>query len=136
MDVFPNFDGLSGIGDLKTVIGAALTIVLVIAVLMIIVSASIWAIASSTGNTNVATKARAGVLVALGAAVLLAVARRAVDPAGRVTGCTPKSPRATTSPSTSTRNWGTGWGSPVREIITRLTDSATDSERPSAKAIT
>ena len=48
----------------------------------------------------------------------------------------PKSPRATTSPSTSTRNWGTGWGSPVREIITRLTDSATDSERPSAKAIT
>lgn len=70
MDVFPNFDGLSGIGDLKTVIGAALTIVLVIAVLMIIVSAIIWAIASSTGNTSVATKARAGVLVALGAVVL------------------------------------------------------------------
>ena len=70
MDVFPNFDGLSGIGDLKTVIGAALTIVLVIAVLMIIVSAIVWAIASSTGNTRVATKARAGVLVALGAAVL------------------------------------------------------------------
>ena len=70
MDVFPNFGGLSGIGDLKTVIGAALTIVLVIAVLMIIVSASIWAIASSTGNTSVAMKARAGVLVALGAAIL------------------------------------------------------------------
>ena len=70
MDVFPNFDGLSGIGDLKTVIGAALTIVLVIAVLMIIVSALIWAIASSTGNTSVAMKARAGVLVALGAAIL------------------------------------------------------------------
>ncbi len=70
MDVFPNFDGLSGIGDLKTVIGATLTIVLVIAVLMIIVSALIWAIASSTGNTSVAMKARAGVLVALGAAVL------------------------------------------------------------------
>lgn len=70
MNVFPNFDGLSGIGDLKTVIGAALTIVLVIAVLMIIVSAIIWAIATGTGNTSVATKARAGVLVALGAAVL------------------------------------------------------------------
>lgn len=69
MNVFPNFDGLSGIGDLKTVIGAALTIVLVVAVLMIIVSAIISAIASSTGNTNVAAKARAGVLVALGAAV-------------------------------------------------------------------
>ncbi|AGJ77194.1 DUF6112 family protein [Cutibacterium avidum] len=70
MNVFPNFDGLSGIGDLKTVIGAVLTIVLVIAVLMIIVSAIIWAIATGTGNTSVATKARAGVLVALGAAVL------------------------------------------------------------------
>ena len=74
MDVFPNFDGLSGIGDLKTVIGAALTIVLVIAVLMIIVSASIWAIATGTGNTSVAAKARTGVLVALGAAVLAGAA--------------------------------------------------------------
>jgi hypothetical protein len=34
MNVFPNFDGLSGVGDLKTVIGAALTIVLIIAVLI------------------------------------------------------------------------------------------------------
>jgi steroid 5-alpha reductase family enzyme len=70
MNVFPNFDGLTGIGDLKSVIGAALTIVLVIAVLMLIVSAIIWAIATGTGNTSVATKARAGVLVALCAAVL------------------------------------------------------------------
>ena len=70
MNVFPNFDGLSGVGDLKTVIGAALTIVLVIAVLMIIISAIIWAIATGPGNTSIAAKARAGVLVALGAAVL------------------------------------------------------------------
>lgn len=74
MNVFPNFDGLSGVGDLKTVIGAALTIVLIIAVLMIIVSAIIWAIATGTGNTSVADKARAGVLVALGAAVLAGAA--------------------------------------------------------------
>lgn len=70
MDVFPDFDGLSGIGDLKTVIGAVLTIILIVAVLMIIVSAIIWAIATSTGTTSVASKARTGVLVALGAAVL------------------------------------------------------------------
>lgn len=74
MNVFPNFDGLSGVGDLKTVIGAALTIVLIIAVVMIIVSAIIWAIATGTGNTSVADKARAGVLVALGAAVLAGAA--------------------------------------------------------------
>ena len=70
MDVFPNFDGLSGIGDLKTVIGAALTIVLVIAVLMIIVSAIIWAIATANGNHTAASKARIGAWTALGTTVV------------------------------------------------------------------
>ena len=50
MDVFPDFDSLGGIGDLKVVIGAMLTIILIVAVLMTIVSSIIWAIASSTGN--------------------------------------------------------------------------------------
>ena len=70
MNVFPDFGGLSGIGDLKVVIGAMLTIILVVAVLMIIVSAIIWAISTSSGNPAVASKARAGVFVALGAAIL------------------------------------------------------------------
>lgn len=70
MDVFPDFDGLGGIGDLKTAIGAMLTIVLVVSVLMLIVSAIIWAIAASTGNYSVAGKSRAGTLVALGATAL------------------------------------------------------------------
>ncbi|MFL0423705.1 MULTISPECIES: DUF6112 family protein [Kocuria] len=70
MDVFPDFGSLGGIGDLKQVIGAALMIVLIIAVLMMIVSAIIWAIATSTGNYSAAGKGRAGVLIALGAAIL------------------------------------------------------------------
>ena len=70
VNVFPDFGSMSGIGDLKVVIGAMLTIILIFAVLMIIISASIWAIATSTGNPGAAAKARAGVLVALGAAVL------------------------------------------------------------------
>lgn len=70
MDVFPDFDGLGGIGDLRSVIGALLTITLVVAVLMLIASAVIWAIASSNGNYNAASKGRTGVLVALGAAAL------------------------------------------------------------------
>ena len=74
MDVFPDFEGLSGIGDLREVVGALLTFVLITAVLMLIVSAIIWAIATGTGNTSVAAKARAGVLVALGAAVLAGAA--------------------------------------------------------------
>lgn len=70
MNVFPDFGSLSGIGDLRVVIGAMLTIILIVAVLMIIISAITWAIATSTGNPGVAAKARAGVFVALGAAIL------------------------------------------------------------------
>lgn len=44
--------------------------VLITAVLMLIVSAIIWAISSSTGSPQTATKARLGVWVALGAAAL------------------------------------------------------------------
>ena len=70
MNVFPDFDGLGGIGDLRAVIGALLTFVLIVAVLMLIVSAIIWAIASSTGNAHAAIKARLGAWVALGTAAL------------------------------------------------------------------
>ncbi len=70
MNVFPDFDGLGGIGDLRAVIGALLTFVLIVAVLMLIVSAIVWAIASANGNHVMAGKGRTGVLVALGAAVL------------------------------------------------------------------
>ncbi len=70
MGVFPDFDGLGGIGDLRTVGGALLTFVLIIAVLMLIISAIMWAIASVHGNYSTAGKGRVGVLVALGAAAL------------------------------------------------------------------
>ena len=70
MDVFPDFDGLGGIGDLRAVVGALLTFVLIVAVLMLIVSAIVWAIAAANGNHAIASKGRTGVLVALGAAVL------------------------------------------------------------------
>ncbi len=70
MNVFPNFDGLGGIGDLKQVIGALLMFVLIVAVLMLIVSAICWAVAASHGNYAAAAKGRIGVLVALGTAVL------------------------------------------------------------------
>lgn len=70
MNVFPDFGSMGGIGDLKVVIGAMLTIILVVAVLMIIVNAIIWAIAASFGNPGMSTKGRAGVSVALVAAAL------------------------------------------------------------------
>ena len=70
MDVFPDFDGLAGIGDLEQVIGALLTIVLIVAVLMVVVSAICWALGASHGNHSLASKGRIGVLVGVGAAVL------------------------------------------------------------------
>ena len=70
MDVFPDFDGLAGIDDLREVVGALLMFALVIAVLMLIVCAIVWAIASSSGNYQAATKARTGLFVSLGAAAL------------------------------------------------------------------
>lgn len=70
MNVFPDFDGLGGIADLKAVIGALLTFVLIIAVLMLIVSAIVWAVAAANGNYATTGKGRTGVLVAAGAAIL------------------------------------------------------------------
>ena len=70
MGVFPDFDGLGGIGDLRAIVGALLTFVLIVAVLMLMVSAIAWAIATANGNYATAGKGRTGVLVSLGAAVL------------------------------------------------------------------
>lgn len=70
MNIFPDFSGLSGISDLQRVVGALLTIVLIVSVAVSIISAVIWAISSSSGNYNVAAKGRVGVLVALGATAL------------------------------------------------------------------
>lgn len=70
MGVFPDFDGLGGIGDLKLVIGAMLMIVLIVAVLMVIVSAICWAFGASHGNPALASNGRVGVLVGVGAAAL------------------------------------------------------------------
>ena len=68
--VFPDFGGVGAADDLRSIVGALLMFVLVIAVLMLVVSAIIWAISSSTGNAHTATKARIGAWVALGTAAL------------------------------------------------------------------
>lgn len=70
MDVFPDFGGVGGAGELRAIVGALLMFVLIIAVLMLIVCAIVWAIASSSGNYQAATKARTGLFVSLGAAAL------------------------------------------------------------------
>lgn len=70
MDVSPDFEGLSGISELREIAGALLMFVLVVAVFMVIVSAIAWAIGAAHGNVQMATRGRVGVLVALGGAIL------------------------------------------------------------------
>ena len=64
----PDFTAVAGSG-VEQVVGALLTIVLILAVATVIVSGIGWAIGQATGNWQVAAKGRAGVLAGLGAGV-------------------------------------------------------------------
>ena len=70
VNVFPDVGALTGSARLEEVAGALLTFVLVVAVMMLVICAITWAIASATGNVSAAVKSRTGILVALGAAVM------------------------------------------------------------------
>lgn len=67
---FPDFGAVSGSTDLAEIVGALLTFGLLIAVLMLVVSAVSWAIASANGSWQAAAKAKSGLLVATGGATL------------------------------------------------------------------
>jgi uncharacterized membrane protein len=68
--VYPNVGAVGGQSTLIAIVGALLMITLIVACLMVIVSAVAWALATAHGNYHSAAKARAGVLVAVGAAAL------------------------------------------------------------------
>ena len=70
MNVYPDFGGVGAAEDLQQVIGALLMFVLITAVLILIVCAIAWALATANGHHSAATKARVGAWTALGAAVL------------------------------------------------------------------
>lgn len=68
--VFPDLSAVNGAAGLAATVGALLTIVLIVAVLMLLVCAVAWAVGTANGNYQAAVRARSGVWVALGAAVL------------------------------------------------------------------
>jgi hypothetical protein len=63
----PDFSALDGSG-IEAVIGALITIVLIAAVASLIVCGICWAYGTATGNWQLASKGRTGVLIALGTA--------------------------------------------------------------------
>ena len=71
-DVGPNFGAVGGTGDLRAIVGALLTYGLIVAVLMLVISAATCAIASNSGSWHTAQKAKAGCFVALGGATATA----------------------------------------------------------------
>jgi hypothetical protein len=72
--VGPDFGAMGGSADLRSIVGALMTYGLIIAVLMLIVSATTWAVASGSGSWHIAQKAKAGCFVALGGATLTGAA--------------------------------------------------------------
>ena len=62
--VSPDFGAVAASAELGQIVGALMTIVLILAVLMFIVSAVAWGLSNSTGSYHGATRARTGVLVA------------------------------------------------------------------------
>lgn len=68
--VGPDFGAVGGAGDLRAIVGALLTYGLIVAVLMLVISATTWAIASSSGSWHTAQKAKLGCFVAIGGATL------------------------------------------------------------------
>lgn len=66
-----NTNGVPGIGTAKEIVGGLLTLGLVVAVGGLIVSAGTWALASHGGNYSATSRGKQGVLVCLGAALLI-----------------------------------------------------------------
>jgi hypothetical protein len=70
IDINPNSNGLPGIGQLRSIVGASMTVGLILAVLALIVSAAVWALGANSSNPHLAGRGKFGVLVGLGAAIV------------------------------------------------------------------
>ena len=66
----PDFGAVGGSSQLRAIVGALLTYGLIVAVLMVVICAATWAIGSAHGSWQTASKAKTGLFVALGGAVL------------------------------------------------------------------
>ena len=70
INISPNSTGLPGIEALRTIVGAIMTIGLILAVLALIISAIIWAMGANSSNPHLAGRGKIGVLIAVGAAII------------------------------------------------------------------
>lgn len=66
----PDFGAVGGSSQLRQIVGALLTYSLIVSVLMVVACAATWALGSSNGSWESASRAKTGLFVALGGAVL------------------------------------------------------------------
>ena len=70
IDITPNGTGLPGIEQLRIIVGAVMTLGLILSVLALIVAAIMWGFGANSSNPHLASRGKLGVLVACGAAVI------------------------------------------------------------------
>ena len=70
INITPNSTGLPGIDALRTIVGAVMTVGLILSVLALVVAAVVWGFGSHSSNPHLATRGKTGVLVACGAAII------------------------------------------------------------------
>ena len=70
IDITPNGTGLPGIEQLRVIVGAVMTLGLILSVLALIVAAIMWGFGANSSNPHLASRGKVGVLVACGAAII------------------------------------------------------------------
>lgn len=70
VDITPNDDVLPGISQLHTIVGAVMTIGLIVSVLDLIISAIVWGFGANSSNPHLAGRGKVGVLVSCRAATI------------------------------------------------------------------
>lgn len=74
ISINPNDSGLPGIAQLRTIVGAVMTVGLILSVLALIISAIVWGFGANSSNPHLASRGKIGVLVSCGAAVICGAA--------------------------------------------------------------
>ena len=74
VDIDPNDSGLPGIAALRTIVGAVMTVGLILSVLALIISAVVWGFGANSSNPHLASRGKLGVLISCGAAIITGAA--------------------------------------------------------------
>lgn len=74
IDIDPNDTGLPGIAALRTIVGAVMTVGLILSVLALIISAVVWGFGANSSNPHLASRGKLGVLISCGAAIITGAA--------------------------------------------------------------